>query len=177
MGDLSLKIQDDLRAAFKRGEQAKLGTLRLLQAAIKNAEIEKRKKLWESKDSQSPEQGEGRSGAEPTKEERLRTDAGLTDEETIEVVMREVKKRREAAELYRKGNREDLVLKEETEAAMLEAYMPRQVPEAELRGIIDEAVSASSDKNLGKIMAAVMAKVKGKADGTVVRKIVEEMLK
>lgn len=146
MNELQQRIQDDLRHAFKQGEKIKVGTLRLLQAAIKNVEIEKRRK-----------------------------DVGLTDQEIIEVVGREVKKRREAAEMYRRGAREDLVFQEETEAAILEAYLPPRLSDEELRSVVQD-VLAGGETNPGKVMGMVMAKAKGRADGGVVRKMVEEMM-
>lgn len=193
MSGLQQKIQNDLRHAFKQGETLRVATLRMVQAAIHNAEIEKRKKLWESRDSQSPERSEGRSEAarntegvsrgrgsgatedKPTKEERLRTDEGLSDDEILEVIGREVKRRKEASELYEKGGRGDLAEKEKNEAALLEVYLPERLSEGELQTIIQEILNGG-EKNTGKVMGMVMGKAKGRADGTVVRKMVEEMI-
>lgn len=161
MAGLQIKISDDLRTALRQGEGEKVSVLRLLQAALKNVEIEKGKR-----------------------------DIGLSDEETLEVVQRETKKRHDAAELYRKGGRPELAEKEKMEVSLLKAYLPfghrrhrlalshlpRQLSSDELRTIVADVLKGG-ETNMGKIMGIVMAKVKGKADGTAVRKMVEEMLK
>jgi uncharacterized protein len=97
----------------------------------------------------------------------------------VEVLQRERKRRLEAAEAYRDGGREDRAEAEEREAEIIASYMPEQVSDEELHAIVGDAVAesgASSPQELGKVMALVMPKVKGRADGKRVSAAVKEML-
>jgi len=103
----------------------------------------------------------------------------LTDEEFVEVVGREVKRRNEAIEAYESAGREDLVAKETEERETLQAYMTAQLSESETDALVDEAIAetgASSVKELGKVMGYVMGKAKGRVDGAVVQRKVRERL-
>ncbi len=103
----------------------------------------------------------------------------LNDDEVIEIVAREVKKRKEAIEEYNKGNRPDLAQKESEEKGILEEYLPEQLSEEEIKKIIDEVINeveASEPNDVGKVMGQVMPKVKGRADGKVVNQLVREAL-
>ena len=103
----------------------------------------------------------------------------LTDDEIVQLLMKYAKQRREAIELYEKGGRQDLVEKEKAELAIVESYLPKQLSEEEIRELVREAieaVGASSPKDLGKVMQYVMPKVKGRAEGSLVNKIVREEL-
>ena len=99
----------------------------------------------------------------------------LTDEEVVEVVNRQIKRRREAAEQMRSGGREELALKEEEEAGILAEYLPPQMDESEARAIIREAISGGA-ADVGSVMKAVMPKLKGKFDGKETNRIVREEL-
>jgi uncharacterized protein YqeY len=97
----------------------------------------------------------------------------------VEVLQRERKRRLEAAEAYRDGGRTDAAEAEEREAEIIAAYLPEQVSDDELRAIVGDAVAesgASSPQEMGKVMALVMPKVKGRADGKRVSATVKEML-
>lgn len=103
----------------------------------------------------------------------------LTDEEVREVAAKEVKKRNESIEAFSAAGREELVAKERAELAVLAAYAPEQLSDAELDAIIDEAIASSgatSAKEMGKVMGAVMAKAKGRVDGGVVQEKVRARL-
>jgi uncharacterized protein YqeY len=103
---------------------------------------------------------------------------GKADE--VEVLQRERKRRLEAAEAYRDAERTDLAEAEEREASIIEAYMPQQLSDEELRAIVGDAVAesgASSPKDMGKVMSAVMPQVRGRADGKRVSAMVQELLK
>jgi len=103
----------------------------------------------------------------------------LSEEEMLTVVTREGKRRKEAIEEYQKAGRQDLVDKESLEYSVIESYLPRQLEEAEIRRIIEEAVEetgASSQGDLGKVMSAVMPQLKGKVDGRKVNLMAREML-
>ena len=144
---LKERLKADMKEAMKAKDKVKLSTIRMINSLIKNAEIEKR--------------GE------------------LTDEEIIQLLMKYAKQRKESIEMYEKGGRQDLVEKEKAELAVVESYLPKQMSEEEIRELVKqiiEEVEASSIKDMGKVMKAVMPKVKGRADGSVVNRIVKELL-
>ncbi len=102
---------------------------------------------------------------------------GGSDE--VEVLQRERKRRLESAQAYRDAERTDLAGSEEREAELIEGYMPEQLSDQELHAIVGDAVAqsgASSPKEMGKVMAEVMPKVKGRADGKRVSAAVQEKL-
>lgn len=144
---LKAQLLQDMKEAMRSKDKVRLSTIRMINSLIKNAEIEKR--------------GE------------------LTDDEIIQLLMKYAKQRKEAIEMYEKGGRQDLVEKEKAELAVVESYLPKQMSEEEIRELVKEAIEAtgaSSPKDIGKVMQHVMPKVKGRADGSVVNKIVREML-
>lgn len=141
------KIADEMRAAMKAREQARVGALRMLMTAIKNTEVEKMH--------------------------------DLSDEEVLDVIAREAKRRRESIEAFEKGGRTDLVEKETAELAVLDAYLPDKLSDEELTALVDEAVAetgASSPKQMGEVMKALMPKVRGRADGAQVSALVKAKL-
>ncbi len=147
MKDLREKIFEDLKKALREKKTLELSVLRMLQASLKNKEIEKK--------------------------------GNLTESDIIEVINKEIKRRRQSAEEYKKVNREDAAEKELKEAEILMRYMPEQLSEEEIREEVKrciEALNASDIKDLGKVMKEIMPKLKGKADGKVVSKIIKEEL-
>ena len=103
----------------------------------------------------------------------------LHDDEELQVLQRERKKRHEAAEGFRAGGREEQAEKEETELAVLEEFMPEPISEEELERIVDDAIAetgATSIRDLGRVMADVMPQVAGRADGSTVSQLVREKL-
>lgn len=103
----------------------------------------------------------------------------LDNDELLEVVAREAKRRKEAILEFEKGNRDDLVEKETLELKVLEEYLPEQLSSEELKRIVDEAIrdaGASSPGDLGKVMGKVMPEVRGRADGKQVNVMVREAL-
>lgn len=146
---LEEQIQTDLKTAMKSGEKDTVTTLRSLLAQIKDERI------------------------------KLRTKRETTEDDVIKVVLSAVKKRKEAIELYKQGNREDLVKKEQDELTILQKYLPEQLSEEEITEIIDKIiaeVNASSIKDLGRVMGAAMGQLKGKADGKLVQNLVRQRL-
>ena len=144
---LTERIRTDLTAAMKARDAARLSTLRLVQSALKNEQIEK--------------------GHE------------LSDEEAEAVLRRAVKQRQDSVEQYRKGNREDLAAKEEAEIGVLQEYLPQMLSDAETERIVDEAIAttgATSKKDMGKVMKAIMAVHKGRVDGKVVQTVLGRKL-
>ena len=98
-----------------------------------------------------------------------------TDADVIEVVNRAIKRRREAAEQMRAGQRVELAEKEETEAAQLSAYLPKQLEEAEVRAFVREAIAGGAG-NMGAVMGRIMPRIKGAFDGKEANRIVREEL-
>jgi len=143
-------ILSDLKEAMKSGDTMKRDTFRFLLSVVKNVEIEKKKK-----------------------------ETGLTDEEVLEVIARSIKQRKDSVEQYTAGGRLDLAEKEQKEIDILMSYMPKQLGEEEIREIVKETiieVNAISKADIGKVMSAVMKKLKGKANGSAVKKIVESLV-
>ena len=111
---------------------------------------------------------------ETTGEQKVASDA-----EVIQLVGKEIKQRKDSIEQFEKGNRPELAAKEKAELTVLEKYLPAQLSEDEVRAIVKEVIAstgASSKADLGKVMGALMPKTKGKADGGMVNKIVQELL-
>lgn len=105
--------------------------------------------------------------------------ASLEDAEVIDVIAKLIKQREESVEAYTKGNRPELAEKERKEAAILKAYLPAQMPDEELKSIIQAAVKetgASGPQGMGAVMKAVLPKVAGRADGGKVSQFVREAL-
>lgn len=103
----------------------------------------------------------------------------LDEQAEIAVLKRERKRRAEAAEAYRKGGREEAAAAEDTEAALIDAYLPAQISDDELQALVADALAetgAQSPKEMGKVMSAVMAKAAGRADGRRVSELVKERL-
>jgi uncharacterized protein len=103
----------------------------------------------------------------------------LSDQEELQVLQRERKRRTEAAEAFREGGREEQAGKEERELAVIEEFMPEPVSEEELERIVDDAIAetgATSMRDLGRVMADVMPQVSGRADGSEVSRLVREKL-
>ena len=162
---LKQKIQEDLKKALKENREAEVSTLRMTIATISNRETEKRTKIWKEKPESSVKD--------------LEKDSQLTDEEILEVISSEIKKRKESILEFEKGKREDLVEKEKMETEILKKYLPEQLSEKEIKKLVKEAiekVGAKEPKDIGKAMAELMPQVKGRADGALVSKIVKESL-
>lgn len=146
-GGMRERFGDEMRAAMKERDRTKVGTLRMLMTAIKNAEVEKI--------------GE------------------LSDEEVLDVIGKEAKRRREAIDAYGAAGRTDLVDKETAELGVLEAYLPERLSEEELARIVAEAIAeagATSPKQMGEVMKVVMPTVRGRADGAAVSAMVRSRL-
>ena len=110
-------------------------------------------------------------------EKRDRREYG--DDEVAGLLAKEVKTRRESVEAFRKGGREDLAAKEESEIAILAVYLPEQLTEAEIGVLVEEAIAstgAASPKDMGKVMGWLSPKTKGRADGRVVSQAVNQAL-
>ncbi len=141
---LKTQITDEMKAAMKSGDKVRLGALRMFLAAIKTREVE---------------------GA---------TARELSDDEIRLVAAKEVKKRSESIEAFENAGRDELAAKERAEREVLEPYAPPQVDEVAIDALVDEAIAATgatSVKEMGTVMGAVMSKAKalGQVDGAVVQ--------
>jgi uncharacterized protein YqeY len=159
--NLKEKIDQDLREAMKGKKEREVSALRLLKASIFNKEKEKRYKISQEK--------------KELKEEELEKESQLSDEEIIEVITSEIKKRKEAILEFEKGKREDLVEKESQEIEILKRYLPEELSEEEIKNLAKEIIEKVGS-NFGMVMKEIMPKVKGRADGALVSKIVKELI-
>ena len=145
---LKEQIAKEFNEALKAREERKLSALRLLRTEIKKREVSGQKKE-------------------------------LTDAEVLEAVSSLAKQRRESIRLFREGHRQDLVEKEEAELHILLSYLPQPFSQAEIEDLIDQVIKecqATSPRDHGKAMKAVMVKVAGRAEGKVVSEIVKQKL-
>ncbi len=141
------RIADDLKASMKAGNASRVSVLRMIKAAIKNKEIEKQ--------------------------------AVLDDIDIQSVISSFAKRSRESIDQFSRAGRTDLADKEKNELNIVESYLPQQLEEKEIQGLIQEAINetdAAGLRDMGKVMKAVMAKVKGRADGKLVNSLVKKML-
>lgn len=135
MSTLKERITEDMKSAMRAGEKDRLGLIRMLQAAIKQREVDER--------------------------------IALDDAQTLSVIEKMIKQRKESVEQFQSGGREDLAAKERAEIAVLQAYLPAQLSDAELEAIVKDAIAgtgATTVKDMGKVMAQVKAKAAGRAD-------------
>ncbi len=140
-------INKQIVEAMKAKDEIRLSTLKLLLSALHNAKIDKR--------------------------------GDLTKEEELEIVRREAKKRKDAIEAYKKVGATDRAEKEEKELAILQEFLPKELPDEEVSKLVDEAItttSANSMQDMGKVIGAVMAKAKGRADGKKVAEMAKRKL-
>ncbi|MDI6704792.1 MAG: GatB/YqeY domain-containing protein [Bacillota bacterium] len=144
---LKQRLLDDMRTAMKNRDAFRKNILSMARAAILQVEKDQR--------------------------------VDLDDQGVIEVLSKEAKLRKEAIEDFRKGNRQDLVEKNEREIEILQEYLPQQLSEEEIEEIVKQTINevgANSIRDMGKVMGAIMPKVKGRADGSVVNRFVKEYL-
>jgi uncharacterized protein len=145
---LKERIEQEFLKAFRAKQVMDLSVLRMLKSNLKNKEIESKKEL--------------------------------TDDDVAAVLKTEIKKRKDSADLFEKGGRPELAKNELDEIKVLENFLPSQMSEDEIAKIVDEVLSTLSDEeksNFGRVMGAVMQKVGGKADGAIVKKVLEEKTK
>ncbi|MEH7461278.1 GatB/YqeY domain-containing protein [Bacillus thuringiensis] len=141
------RLNDDMKQAMKNKEKQKLTVIRMVKSALQN--------------------------------EAIKLQHSLTEEEELTVLAREVKQYKDSLLEFEKAGREDLVDKLKSEIQILETYLPEQLTEEELTAVIQQVISevgAASKADMGKVMSAVMPKVKGKADGSQVNRLVSQLL-
>tara|TARA_Y100000768_G_C23935741_1_gene662456 strand:- start:270 stop:722 length:453 start_codon:yes stop_codon:yes gene_type:complete len=146
---LKVEIQKEMKAAMIAKDKGRLEALRAVKSAILLAETEK-------------------GGGDE-----------LTEEAELTLLQKLVKQRKDSATLYTEQGREDLAEVETAQAAVIEAFLPEQMSEDEIRKVVQEviaSVGASSPADMGKVMGPSMGKMKGKADGKLISKVVKEEL-
>jgi uncharacterized protein YqeY len=144
---LKEKLADDLKSAMKEKDTVRKNTVQMIRAGV--LQIEKDKKIT------------------------------LDDEGVLEVIAKQLKQRRDSLPDYEKSGRDDLIAELKAEMDVLMGYLPQQLTREELEAIVQAAVrdtGASTLKDMGKIMAAVMPKTKGRADGKMINEIARQML-
>ncbi|KRF49763.1 hypothetical protein ASG97_17095 [Bacillus sp. Soil745] len=141
------RLNNDMKQAMKNKEKDKLSVIRMLKASIQNEALKQRQ--------------------------------DLTDDEELTVLSRELKQRKDSLQEFENAGRSDLVDKVRTELVYVEAYMPQQLSEEDISKIVNETIleiNATSKADMGRVMGALMPKVKGKADGSLVNKLVQQHL-
>lgn len=150
---LKEKILEDIKKAMRAKEELRLSTLRMLSAAMHNRAIEKRARSGESE---------------------------LSDEEALATIRSEVKKRRDAAGEFERGDRLELAEKERAESKILEAYLPSELNDEEIEEMVRETVASLGEvtaKDFGRVMGETMKRVKGRASGDRVSATLRKYLK
>jgi uncharacterized protein len=145
------QINEALKEAMKAKNERAVSTLRMVNSALKNADIEAR-----------------RAGK-----------PALVDAEVLAILQKMIKQRQESVELYKKGGRDDLVKQEEEEIAIITGYLPKQMSEAAMESAIDAAVAetgASGMKDMGKVIANLRGKYAGQMDMTKASALVKAKL-
>jgi uncharacterized protein len=144
---LNDRLNEDMKQAMRSQDKFRLSVIRMVRSSIKNIEIDQRKTL--------------------------------DDQEVLDVLNREIKQRKDSLQEFEKAGRQDLVDQLKQELDVLSVYMPQQLSEDEVKEIVQQTiheVGASSKADMGKVMGALMPKVKGRADGKLVNQIVQQAL-
>ncbi|MGI8854572.1 MAG: GatB/YqeY domain-containing protein [Thermomicrobiales bacterium] len=145
------QVEADLKDAMRAGDAARRDALRLLRAALKNAEIDRRG-------------GDG---------------GPMQDSDVRAVIQKQIKQRRDSIEQFRKGGREDLAIKEEAELAVFQSYLPQPASEEVMRAAVEAAIAetgAQGPKDMGKVMPVALARVGDAADRSALAAIVRQLL-
>ncbi|ASS76092.1 aspartyl-tRNA amidotransferase [Tumebacillus algifaecis] len=144
---LTERLSNDMKQAMKDKDKVRLSVIRMVRTAIKNAEIDSK--------------------------------ITLSDDEVIAVLNRELKQRRDSLQAFESAGRQDLIDDVKQEIVVLMDYLPAQLSEDEVRAIVKEVIAetgAAGKKDMGKLMSALMPKVKGRADGKLVNQVVQAEL-
>lgn len=145
--NLSERLNEDMKQAMKSQDKFKLSTIRMIRATIKNLEIDLKRTL--------------------------------NDNEVLDILSREIKQRKDALQEFEKAGRDDLASNVKAEAEIIAEYLPEQLTEEEIKVIVQQTIQetgASSKAEIGKVMSALMPKVKGRADGKLVNQAVQQLL-
>jgi uncharacterized protein YqeY len=144
---LGERLNEDMKQAMKSQDKFRLSVIRMVRSSIKNQEIDLKRTL--------------------------------DDNEVLDILSREIKQRKDSLQEFEKAGRGDLVESLKAELVILAEYQPQQLTEEEVKAIVQETieqVGASSKADMGKVMTALMPKVKGRADGKIVNGLVQQLL-
>lgn len=145
--NLSDRLNDDMKQAMRSQDKFKLSTIRMVRASVKNQEIDLKRPL--------------------------------DDNEVLDILSREIKQRKDSLQEFKKAGRDDLVTNLAAEIDIISVYLPQQLTEEEIKVIVQQTIQetgASSKAEMGKVMTALMPKVKGRADGKLVNQLVQQFL-
>ena len=172
------QLREDMKAAMRGGEKLRLLVIRGALAALKSAQMAQVEAAYDAALAAAPRQvGPDGQAIEP--EISIDRNMPLSETAMQETLAKELKRRRDAIELYQKAGRQDLVEQEQAEAVILESYLPRQLTPEELRPQMEAAISelgGRSMADMGKIMPALMQQFKGSADGRVISQLARDIL-
>jgi uncharacterized protein len=141
------RLNQDMKQAMKNKDKEKLSVIRMVKSSLQN--------------------------------EAIKLGNVLSEDEELQVLTREMKQRKDSLQEFEKAGRDDLVKNLEQEIVVLNDYMPAQMSEEELKSVIQETIEqtgAASKADMGKVMGAIMPKVRGKAEGTMVNRLVQQLL-
>ena len=176
---LKEKLNNDLKQALRDGDKVKLGTIRMVISAAKNAESSKKAKLVTAAAKKAGITDMNKLEISAAEIAEIAKQAELNDADMLAVLAKEITQRHESIEAYKTGNRPDLVTAEEAELAVLLTYAPKQASREEIaaaaKRVIAE-VGAHGPGDKGKVMPKVIAELKGKADGKEINTVVTELL-
>ncbi|PAK82503.1 GatB/YqeY domain-containing protein [Lentilactobacillus parakefiri] len=142
------KLLSDMKDAMKARDKVRLGVIRGIKAQVMNAKV-----------------ADGNHD--------------LTEDQINDIIMKEIKQLKESLEEFQKADRQDLVEEQQAKLKIAEEYAPKQLSEAEVEKVVQETISqigAESMADFGKVMGAIMPKVKGQADGSIINKLVKQQL-
>ncbi|WP_028561666.1 GatB/YqeY domain-containing protein [Paenibacillus pinihumi] len=145
--NLSDRLNDDMKQAMKSQDKFKLSTIRMVRASVKNQEIDLKRPL--------------------------------DDNEVLDILSREIKQRKDSLQEFKNAGRDDLATNLAAEIDIISVYLPKQLTEEEIKVIVQQTIQetgASSKAEMGKVMTALMPKVKGRADGKLVNQLVQQFL-
>lgn len=145
------QLSDDLKLAMRAKDQARISAIRMLKAAIANLEFART-------DNKNPDYNKP-----------------VTEGDMLRVVENQIKQRREAIELYEKGNRPELAAQERAEIAVLEKYMPQQLNREQIKTEVEQVIAELNTREFPKIMRESAARLRGRADGKLVNEVVREL--
>jgi uncharacterized protein len=176
---LKEKLNNDLKQALRDGDKVKLGTIRMVISAAKNAEMAKKAKLVTAAAKKSGITDMNKLDLSAAEIAEIAKQAELNDADMVAVLAKEITQRRESIEAYKSGNRPDLVAAEEAELNVLLSYAPKQSSREEVVAVaqrIIAEVGAHGPNDKGKVMSKIMGELKGKADGKEINTVVTELL-
>lgn len=178
---ISERLADDLKTAMRAGDKARVETIRSARAAIQSAQLAAAKEKYEAAalviEAELAHDKEARDAALAAISANPHTPLGQEAEEAV--IAKELKRRAEAAEMYRKGGREELAAREDAEAELLRSYLPQMLSADELRPEVAALIAElglSGPASMGKLMPALQQRFKGRAENRTLSAVARELL-